>query len=123
MVFTTTVGTMLDQRNMLRAFYAIMNTPDPEDPEPDQAKKRRLLPKLRFHDLRHSCATLLLVQGVHPRFIMELLGHSTITLTMNTYGHIIESMKRETAKQMDTILNPTPVAVNLAVKPGAGNVN
>jgi len=53
MVFTTSIGTMLDQRNMLRAFYAIMDTPDPEDPEPDPAKKRRLLPRLRFYDLRH----------------------------------------------------------------------
>lgn len=60
------VGTMLDQRNMLRAFYSIMGTPDPSDPEPDEKKKRKLLPRLRFHDLRHSAATLLLAQRVHP---------------------------------------------------------
>src|SRR5262249_18296854 len=98
-------GTMMDPRNMLRAFYAIMNTPDPTDPEPDLKKKRKLLPRLRFHDLRHSAATLLLAQGVHPRYIMDLLGHSSITLTMNTYGHMLEEMKRETARQTDAIFD------------------
>lgn len=121
MVFTTKVGSMLDPRNMLRQFYSIMNTPDPNDPEPDPKKKKRLLPHLRFHDLRHSAATLLLAQGVHPRFIMELLGHSTISLTMNTYGHVLESMRRETANQMDAILKP--VAVKTAVKPRARAVS
>jgi integrase len=113
MVFTTTIGTMLDQRNLLRSFYAIMNTRDSEDPEPDPKKKRRLLPRLRFHDLRHSAATLLLVQGVHPRSIMELLGHSSITTTMNTYGHVLEEMKRETARQTDAVFGPRPDATTL----------
>ncbi len=121
MVFTTTVGTMLDQRNLLRAFYGIMNTPDPDDPEPDPKKKRKLLPRLRFHDLRHSAATLLLAQGVHARYIMELLGHSSISVTMNLYGHVLEDMKRETARQIDEIYKR--VAVNLAVKPAAEQVN
>jgi integrase len=40
----------------------------------------------RFYDLRHTCASLLLVQGVHPHVVMEILGHSQIGLTMNTYG-------------------------------------
>jgi integrase len=121
MVFTTTVGTMLDPRNMLRSFYAIMSTPDPSDPEPDPKKKRKLLPRLRFHDLRHSAATLLLAQGVDARYIMELLGHSSITLTMNTYAHVLKEMQRETARQTDAILNP--LAVRLAVKPVAERVN
>lgn len=51
MVFTTSIGTMLDQRNMLRAFYSIIRTPDPSDPNPDPKEKRKLLPQLRFHDL------------------------------------------------------------------------
>jgi hypothetical protein len=75
------------------------------EPEPDPKKKRKLLPRLRFHDLRHSAATLLLAQGVHPRYIMELLGHSSISLTKNTYGHILEEMKRETARQTDAVFN------------------
>jgi integrase len=71
--------------------------------------------------LRHSAATLLLAQGVHARYIMELLGHSSITLTMNTYGHVLEEMQRETARQTDAVLNP--LAVKLAVKPASVRVN
>jgi|SRR5271157_1018845 len=108
MVFSTTIRTMLDQRNMLRAFYAIMDARDPDDPEPDEKKKRKLLPQLRFHDLRHSAATLLLAQGVHPRYIMELLGHSSFSLTMNTYGHILEEMQKETARQADAVFGAVP---------------
>jgi integrase len=121
MVFTTTIGTRLDQRNMLRAFYAIINAPDPNDPEPNPKKKRRLLPRLRFHDLRHSAATLLLAQGVHPRYIMELLGHSSISITMNTYGHILDEMKHETSRQTDAVFDR--LAVKLAAKPAAEKVN
>jgi len=62
------------------------------------------LPRMRFHDLRHSCATLMLVQGVPARVVMETLGHSTITLTMNTYSHVMPSLKREAADAMDRIL-------------------
>lgn len=62
------------------------------------------LPKMRFHDLRHSTATLLLSRGVHPRLVMELLGHSQISLTMNTYSHVIPQMQRETADAMDGLL-------------------
>ena len=53
------------------------------------------LPCVRFHDLRHSCATLLLAQGVPARVVIELLGHSTITLTMNTYSHVVRALQRE----------------------------
>ena len=71
--------------------------------------------------MRHSAATLLLAQGVHARYIMELLGHSSITLTTNTYGHVLEEMQRETARQTDAVLNP--LAVKLAVKPVAERVD
>ena len=107
MVFTTRRGTLLDQRSMLRKFYPIL--------------KAAGLPRIRFHDLRHSAATLLLAQGVHPRFIMELFGHSSISLTMNTYGHVLEEMKHETARKMDEALNP--VAVKLAVNSVATKAN
>jgi integrase len=47
---------------------------------------------LRFHDLRHTCAALLIAQGAHPRAIMERLGHSNITVTLNTYGHLLPGL-------------------------------
>ena len=62
------------------------------------------LPAMRFHDLRHGAASLLLSQGVHPRVVMELLGHSTIMLTMNTYSHVIPDFQREAAEKVETAL-------------------
>lgn len=67
-------------------------------------EKAGLPTTLRFHDLRHTAATLLLAQGVHPRAIMELLGHSSITVTMNVYGHVLPAMMREAADKMEAIL-------------------
>jgi integrase len=67
-------------------------------------KKAGLPTTLRFHDLRHSAASLLLAQGVHPRAIMELLGHSSISVTMNVYGHVMPAMMRDVAERMDALL-------------------
>jgi integrase len=60
--------------------------------------------RVRFHDLRHSCATLLLVQGISPRVVMEVLGHSEIALTMNAYSHVVPELQREAANRMQAIL-------------------
>ena len=60
--------------------------------------ERAGLAQRRFHDLRHSCATLLLVQGVSPRVVMEVLGHSQIGLTNS---HVIPELRREAADRMD----------------------
>lgn len=62
------------------------------------------LPRIRFHDLRHTAATLLLAQGVSPRTIMETLGHSQISLTMDTYSHALPSLQREAAERMNLVL-------------------
>ncbi len=59
---------------------------------------------MRFHDLRHACASLLLAQGVHPRVVMETLGHSNIGQTMDTYTHVLPTLQRETASRMDDVL-------------------
>ena len=60
--------------------------------------------RIRFHDLRHSCATLLLVQGVAPRVVMEILGHSQIAVTMNTYSHVLPALQREAAARLEALL-------------------
>jgi integrase len=62
------------------------------------------LSRRRFHDLRHSCATLLLAQGVSPRVVMDVLGHSQISLTMNTYAHVLPELRRDAADRMSDLI-------------------
>jgi integrase len=57
----------------------------------------------RFHDQRHWCATLLLAQGVAPRVVMDLLGHSQISTTMDLYGHVIDEDRRAAAALMNEL--------------------
>jgi integrase len=59
---------------------------------------------MRLHDLRHSCATLLLAQGVNPRVVMEPLGHSQISLMLNTYSHVLPALQEDAAAKMNGIL-------------------
>ena len=53
------------------------------------------LPNIRFHDLRHSAATLLLGMGVHPKIAQEILGHSNVGITLNVYSHVLPSMQKD----------------------------
>ncbi len=62
------------------------------------------LPRIPFHNLRHTCASLLLSQGVHPKLVQELLGHADITTTLNTYSHVIPSLRGETASAIEDVL-------------------
>ncbi len=66
--------------------------------------KKAELPDIRFHDLRHTSATLLLVQGVHPKVVQERLGHSQISLTLDTYSHVLPTMQQDAADRMDLLL-------------------
>jgi integrase len=68
------------------------------------ALKRAGLPTVRFHDLRHTCATLLLQAGTHPKVVSEMLGHTTIVLTLDTYSHVVPAMHAEAAATMDALL-------------------
>ena len=69
------------------------------------ALKRAKLPRIRFHDLRHSCATLLLSKGVPIKMIQEILGHSSYTTTMNLYVHVVEAMRDEATNAMNDIFD------------------
>ncbi|WP_374228460.1 tyrosine-type recombinase/integrase [Streptomyces sp. CNQ085] len=62
--------------------------------------------RVRVHDLRHTCASLLLAQGVDARTIMETLGHSTITMTLDTYAHVMDTTLRAAAERMEDVLGP-----------------
>src|SRR5712691_4813854 len=62
------------------------------------------LPLIRVHDLRHTAATLLLTRGVHPKVVQDMLGHSTVTLTLDTYSHVTPALHKEAADHMDALL-------------------
>lgn len=90
-VFATAIGTPLEPRRVTREFRTLLTDAD--------------LPPVRLHDLRHSCATLLLAQGVNPRVVMEILGHSQVSLTLNTYSHVLPQLQREAASKIDAVLS------------------
>lgn len=64
------------------------------------------LPAIRFHDLRHTSATLLLAAGVHPKVVQERLGHSQIGITLDTYSHVVPTMQLEAASKLDALMQP-----------------
>ena len=90
LVFTTSVGTPTDRAGLHKAFKRLLCAAG--------------LPDVRYHDLRHTAATLLLVQDVAPRTIMETLGHARIGVTLDLYGHIMPKLQKEAAGKMDAIL-------------------
>jgi len=65
------------------------------------------LEPIRFHDLRHTSATLLLTAGVHPKVVQERLGHSQIGITLDTYSHVMPSLQLEAAEKLDAVLDGT----------------
>ncbi|HVL83208.1 MAG TPA: site-specific integrase [Pseudonocardia sp.] len=73
-VFTSSVGTPLEPRTLTRTFHALC--------------ARHRMRRVRLHDLRHTCVSLLLSFGVNPRVVMEIVGHSAMEMTMNVYGHV-----------------------------------
>ena len=66
--------------------------------------KRAGLPQIRFHDLRHTCATLLLIKNINPKVVSEMLGHATIAITLETYSHVLPTMQSEAAQAMEETL-------------------
>ena len=66
--------------------------------------KRAGLLRVRFHDLRHTAATLLLLRGAPPKVVSELLGHSSVSLTLDVYSHVLPDMQREATTALDQML-------------------
>lgn len=91
LVFPTSKGTPMTARNLIREFHALL--------------EKAGLPKIRFHDLRHTSATLLLLAGVHPKIVQERLGHSRIDMTLDTYSHVVPDIQKEAAEKMDLLLS------------------
>jgi len=69
--------------------------------------RRRGLPRVRFHDLRHAHATLMLLQGVHPKIVSERLGHASVGITLDTYSHVLPSMQREAVAAFEELFPNT----------------
>jgi len=89
-VFATTIGTPIEAARVTRSFAL--------------ALERAGLAHIRFHDLRHAAATFLLAQGFTLEDVKNLLGHSSIVLTSNTYGHVLEQRQQQVARGMDAVL-------------------
>jgi len=91
LVFANEIGKPVEAGNLLRrSFWVLLEKAE--------------LPHIRFHDLRHTAATLLLQQSVHPKVVSELLGHSSIGLTLDTYSHVIPDMQQQAVAAMDSLL-------------------
>jgi integrase len=91
LVFTSELGTPLNPSNVTRrSFHPLL--------------KRSHLPRIRFHDLRHTAATLLLAAGEHPKVVQERLGHHSVALTLDVYSHVLPSMQKAAAAKIDAIL-------------------
>ena len=91
LVFPSNVGTPMEPGNLHRHFKSVM--------------KRVGLPSTtRFHDLRHSCATLLLAQGVPLVVVRDMLGHSQISTTADVYGHVLPETQRQATDTLDALL-------------------
>jgi integrase len=90
LVFASQVGTPLSRRNLTRSFKTLL--------------RRAGLPHtVRLHDLRHTCATLLLSRGFNGKFVQELLGHATIAITLDTYSHVMPGMADHTSVMEDAL--------------------
>ena len=66
--------------------------------------KKAGLPHIRFHDLRHTCATLLLSRNVNPKIVSEMLGHASIAITLNTYSHVLPTMQHDAVQALEEAL-------------------
>ncbi|HEY1349945.1 MAG TPA: site-specific integrase [Ktedonobacteraceae bacterium] len=94
LVFCIAFGTPLNPSKVVDRFKTLL--------------KRGGLPPIRFHDLRHSAATILLSLGVHPKVVQELLGHNQISMTMDIYSHVLPGMQRDAMAKLNDALQELP---------------
>jgi integrase len=93
LIFPNRVGKPMDHNNLYHRDFKV-------------ALERAGLPlTCRFHDLRHTCATLLLSKNVNPKIVQEMLGHVNISQTMDTYSHVLPNMQDQAATAMESVLN------------------
>jgi integrase len=91
LMFTTAKGTPMNGDNLAkRSFRPLL--------------KRAGLPRIRFHDLRYTFATVLLSKGMHPKIAQEMLGHANISQTIDTYSHVLPDMQGQAVSALDSAL-------------------
>jgi len=105
LIFTTRNGTPIHPRNLLRDFKKLIHTTG--------------LPPIRFHDLRHTAASILLNQGIPVITVSRRLGHARASITLDTYGHLIPTMQNEVAELIDDLVMPVAVQLDKKVVPGS----
>ena len=88
----------MGQNNLFRSFKALLRTSG--------------LPEIRFHDLRHTAASLMLMYGVSPIIVAKRLGHSKISMTLDVYGHLIPEMQNKAAELIDELITPIPIELH-----------
>ena len=91
LVFANEVGGIINPSNLRNRHLA-------------RLLKRAGLPKIRFHDLRHTCATLLLTKNVNPKIVSEMLGHSSNSVTLDTYSHVLPTMRENAIRALEEVL-------------------
>jgi integrase len=90
LIVATSLGTPVSPRNLLRSFKRII--------------EKANLPEIRFHDLRHTHATLMLKQGEHPKVVSERLGHSSTRITLDIYSHVLPNMQQEAVERFEKMI-------------------
>jgi integrase len=103
LIFTTRFGTPLSPRNLLRDYKKLLHNAG--------------LPPIRFHDLRHTAASILLNQGVPVIAVSRRLGHAKASITLDIYGHLIPTMQTEVAEMIDDLVMPVTVRLEKKVEP------
>jgi integrase len=98
-VFTNHTGGPLHVNSLVAQYEKLIKTAE--------------VPRIRFHDLRHTSATLLLAQDIHPKIVQERLGHADIGMTLNRYSHVTPSMQREAAEALDKAIENADCAEGL----------
>jgi integrase len=104
LMFCTEIGTPLDPRNLNRSFRSLLIRAEVGVVLVEKDGEKRWVTRVRLHDLRHSCGSFLLAQGASPRVVMEILGHSGIAVTMNTYAHVLPTLLGDAITGMDRML-------------------
>lgn len=104
LVFPNEIGQPTEVRNLIRRIF-------------EPALKRAGLRRIRFHDLRHSYAAALISAGENPKWIQKQLGHSSIMVTMDTYGHLLPDIETDAPERLERALKPKPNYANVCSIP------